>query len=74
MPENTTTHFAFPYPSATGKVNLGSTDIHELASRMDTVLWERLLQSGGTRHELAAASGVSRCTAERSLSRYRSIS
>jgi hypothetical protein len=39
MPENTTTHFALPYPSGTGAVKLGASDIEELAQKLDGVLF-----------------------------------
>lgn len=44
MGELLTPHFAIPYPTSTpGKVNAGATDLNELATKVDTVLWERLL-------------------------------
>jgi len=39
MPENTTTHYSLPYPSGTGAVKLGATDIGELAKSIDTLLF-----------------------------------
>ncbi len=64
MPEKTTTHFAFPYPTSAGEVKNGAVDIEELAKKLDEFLFERLLTLSEKAVSGAATSGqMVKCTA-----------
>jgi hypothetical protein len=63
--ENTTASpWSMPFPSSTGEVKKGATDIQELAERITTYLKERLLLVSEHGSSFAAASGeLVKCTA-----------
>jgi hypothetical protein len=59
-----TTHFALPYPEESDNISEGATKITELAKKLDTLLWERLLNLSEHNASFSATTGqLVKCTA-----------